>query len=345
MINRIRLLFLGTSLSALAGLAGCGSDDSPAPAPLPAPAPAPVASTPSAAPAPTPAPPALPTSIANIAVNGIAKQSVSLVGIAYARTGNTLVSLSDDIIPLTRDTGGSRTFEQPCARSGTASTAITKTSARAGFQVGDTITITFNACASATFTRQGVVRVVPLAPINPATTAFDLNYEATLTDYSITTTATNLRITHAGKVRVSDALVNNGTRIDTVYTFNEAYVTNGSDYGLDFSPGMTIESQGTVATSATARTIKGSATVRYPAGTVQALSGGLYALSTQPALVGAISSDGFYTPTSGLLAITSPSGTKIQIELNGGFATVRGDTDRDGVFETSFTSTWQSLRE
>jgi hypothetical protein len=328
-------LFLAVALSACGG----GGD-------------APSVATPVAS-APAPAPSVSPTVFSQDTARLLAGLGLSTAQLLHLQTlqEHTLIGGLFQSLTVGAASGSFGPTSATCASSaggsGSLTVSETKSGTYVGYKVGDSLSVTFNACkfASSTIVTNG--RFVVVSRGNYANLSPN-----SVVEYSVTTTVFDISIgsgSTTAKFR-SDGVQN--AKFDTTVGGTSApdvTVAVGSGRAVAsyspatapvpsityaMSPGVVINAKLTAASNFAA-TLNGALSANTSTVTIPLL------FATNPALTGPASTT---LPTAGILSVKD-TGANLQTETTylGSIATVKADTNRDGILDLTFNTTPQAL--
>jgi hypothetical protein len=340
-------LFLAVALSACGG----GGSDAPAAAAPVSVTPTPAATTPVAV-TPTPTPSVFTQNDAKLAA-GLGLSTAQLVylqaqqeqgfigGLFQGLTGgNASGSFPATTVSCASSAGGSGTFTFGETKSGT----------YVGYRVNDSQTLSFNACkfASSTVVVNGRYALVSRGNYVNLSSNSAVEYSVTTTDFDISigtgTSAAKFRSngiqtakfdTILGGVNAPDVTLAVVSGRATAF-FSPATALSPS-FSFAMNPGMGINAKLTAASNF-AISMDGGLSGVFSAGSVPML------FATSSALTGPFSATAGLLPTAGTMRVKDTA-LNLQTETTylGSIATVKADTNRDGILDLTFNTTPQAL--
>lgn len=332
-----------TSLFLAVALSACGGGgDSPAPAPAPV----------TTAPAPAPAPGAAIFNQETVRLlAGLGLSSAQLLHLQTLQEHTLIGGLFQSLSTGTAS-GSFPTTTASCVSSaggsGSFTVTETKTGVYVGYRVGDSMTLNFSACkfASSPTVLNGRFNLVSrgnYANLSP-NSAVEYTLTTTVFDTSIGSGTSTAKLrsngvqnakfdTTVGGPNAPDVTVSVGGVGHSVASFSPATATAPSiTYAM--VSGMGINAKLT-ASSNFAAAMNGNLSASTSTVTIPLL------FATSPALTGPASTT---IPTAGILSVKD-TGVNLQTETTylGSTATVRADTNRDGILDLTFNTSTQAL--
>jgi hypothetical protein len=327
-------LFLAVALSACGG----GGGDAPVAAPAPAPAPAPAVNA------------AVFTQNDARLLAGLGLSTAQLV---YLQSQQEQLFIGGLFQGLTVGTasGSFAPTTVSCASSAGGSGSLTASESKSGVYVGyktnDSQTISYNACkfASSSTVLNGKYTLVSRGNYSNLSPNSAVEYSVTTTDFDISIgngTSTFKSRSNGVQTAKFDTTVGGQSAPDvtlavasgrTVASFSPATSLSPS-FTFAMAPGMALSAKLTAAGNF-ATSLDGGLSMTFPTGTVPMLFG------TSPVLTGPASTT---LPTAGVLRVKD-TGLNLQTETTylGAIATVKADTNRDGILDLTFNTTPQAL--
>ncbi len=287
-------------------------------------------------PAPAPAPPAG-TKFTQAEVLTVAKLGAATAVLTELRVMSMLSFQGGFLQGFSTGTGGSGTSSFNCTNGGSASAVTTRSAARTGLAVGDSVVVTYSNCTLGTVVVSGVAALTAVNDMsNLAADNFDARFRATLTNFSLN--LNSVAVVHNGTISVISQL-SNGNIATNAFTVPSGASYSHAASGVD----VRFARQATAAYSESASNNAGSFVLDGGASLVTAPGTVAVSFSTPTPLTGPRTS-GYVVPAAGVFNTTSTAQTlATSVLFSGNVVTVSGDTDKNGSLDLVFGTTWAEL--
>ena len=338
-----QLYKLISSTAVITVLAGCGGGGDGAEPTTVNPSAAPVATAPATADpttaAPTASSPATSTSKYSQAdIQSVVNQGLTATYFAVSRGGLGLAYLGGLLSGFSNVVAGSTPpTEIVCAAPGSYNYSFTKSEVRAGFEVGDQLTLSYSNCWIGSFLINGrVTLTLQSALASSSFIEYDIHYEAEFSDFSIQVGDITAELT--GLANVNSKLVGfNAVTQQMSVPLGQTVTIQSGNTKMEFKGGSTLYGNEVNSPNSASYGLNGD---------IDVIRGGkLYALSmSTPTLLGGSTSSGIFLANSGVV-ITKDKTLQLatSVTFNDSYATVSGDTDGDDILDFSFISSWTAL--
>jgi large repetitive protein len=344
-MNRFsKLIFVPVAAAVLVACGGGGSD-----APTGA-APVPTAATP-----PVTTPPVTTPPVTTPPVTNYTKEQVRLVASLGALTpivtanevSNVLIFVGSFIQSASSATSGTSTVPAgtACATSGTYGSRITKSMVRTGFAVDDSAALEFVNCDFGTgVVLHGALSIVMKSDASAlAAGSYGVASKLIATSFEMrfpTSTSKASGIIDSEYI-VADA-GNSSTmsfNVPTGQLFDMTRDPTGGALNLSYAAGTTFKAVDVVSPNSASRKLDGQVDISTATTNATPLT-----IAMPTALSGTIDSAGNFVATTGAMSTKATNmNLATSVSVSGTTTTVNGDTDKNGVMDLVFTTTWEAL--
>jgi hypothetical protein len=245
---------------------------------------------------------------------------------------------ADAVLNATSSIGGGSTLPDTaaCRTSGSLTASTTKLASRVGYANGDQLLVTFSNCNSGSgLVLNGSLRMTAQGTIANVGSAYDIRYNASMTNLSFRTAS--LTTTLTGGMDINSSNTVSAFTVPANQSLTSTLNSGSTPVSTTYRAGTTARSVDTVSPNTASRKLDGTVVIATSSSQLT------FDVATPTAFAGTTSS-GRFIPNTGVMTFRQSGGPlNASISVSGNTATVSGDTDGDGSLDLSFATTWTAL--